>query len=237
MLPDEVGTPFGDELCDLVPDMPTVREDEVLHLRPAGVRRLDDAKDACSVTAARGEERIEGVTPEIRVHGHRVGEWRLAVRRLQVRRCVGARRRADVAALRVGDHLQSGGARVRTDVFEGAHAIGAERLEERDLRLDGDDVRRHRVDQATTEALAGSRRLLPAEMGLALQLDGQKIWPRIEPDDELGALPLDRLGQAVGEVRRRDSGHTRESTSRQRRQGAARRRRPRGGAGLACPSV
>jgi len=56
-----VGTPFGDELCDWCQTC-YVREDEVC-TSPAGVRRLDDAKDACSVAAASGEERIEGVTP------------------------------------------------------------------------------------------------------------------------------------------------------------------------------
>ena len=45
-------------------------------------------------------------------------------------------------------------------------------------------------------------------MGLASELDGQKIRPRVETDHELRALTLDRLGQAVGEVRRRDSGHS-----------------------------
>jgi hypothetical protein len=45
-------------------------------------------------------------------------------------------------------------------------------------------------------------------MGLAPELDGQKIRPRIETDHELRALPLHGLGQAVGEVRRRDGGHS-----------------------------
>jgi hypothetical protein len=49
--------------------------------------------------------------------------------------------------------------------------------------------------------------MLAAEMRIAFQLDRQEIGARIEPDDELRALALDGLGEAVGEVRRRDGGH------------------------------
>ena len=45
-------------------------------------------------------------------------------------------------------------------------------------------------------------------MSVTFELDGQEIRPRVEPDHELGALPLDRFGQTVGEVRRRDGSHT-----------------------------
>ena len=57
-------------------------------------------------------------------------------RALEVCGRVRARGRADVAALAVGDHEQAGRARVGADVLERAHAVGAERLEERELRLD-----------------------------------------------------------------------------------------------------
>ena len=45
-------------------------------------------------------------------------------------------------------------------------------------------------------------------MGVASELDRQEVWPRVETDHQLGALALDGLRQAVGEVRRRDGGHT-----------------------------
>jgi len=44
-------------------------------------------------------------------------------------------------------------------------------------------------------------------MRVALELDRKQVRPGIEPDHELRALPLDRLGKTVGEVRRRDGGH------------------------------
>ena len=71
--------------------------------------------------------------------------------------------------------------------------VGAERLEERELRLDRDDVRRDRVDDPAAEA----RRRLAGR--LAAQLDGKQVRPRIEPDDELRSLALDRLGEPVAE--------------------------------------
>jgi hypothetical protein len=42
---------------------------------------------------------------------------------------------------------------------------------------------------------------------LAPDLDREKVRTRIEADDELRPLALDRIGEAVGEVRRRDCGH------------------------------
>ena len=45
--------------------------------------------------------------------------------------------------------------------------------------------------------------MLAPEVRVALQLDGKQVGPRIEPDDELAPLPLDLLGEPVGEVGRR----------------------------------
>ena len=72
--------------------------------------------------------------------------------------------------------------------------VGAERLEERELRLDRDGVRRDRVDDPAAEA-----------RDVAAQLDRQQVGPRIEPDDELAALALDLGGEPVAERERRDS--------------------------------
>ena len=46
-----------------------------------------------------------------------------------------------------------------------------------------------------------SRRLGAAEHRLAAQLDRQQVEARVEPDDELAALALDRLREPVGEGR------------------------------------
>ena len=72
---------------------------------------------------------------------------------------------------------------------------GAERLEERELRLDGDRVRRDRVDDPAAEA-----------RDVAAQLDRHQVRVRIEPDHDLRPLALDLGGQTVGE-RQRGDGH------------------------------
>jgi hypothetical protein len=36
-------------------------------------------------------------------------------------------------------------------------------------------------------------------VGVAAKLDRQQVEPRIEPDDELRAFVLDRMGDAIGE--------------------------------------
>jgi len=97
----------------------------------------------------------------------------------------GARGRADVAALRVGQHEQSGRTRVGADVLEGAHAVRAERLEERQLRLHPDDVRGDRVHDPAAEAAARISRGLGREVRVAGQLDRQQVGPRVEADEKL----------------------------------------------------
>src|SRR3954452_18462828 len=202
VLANEVGTPLRHELGDLLPDVPAVRKHEVLDLCAARIRRLHDAEQAGAVAPAGGQERIERVAAQIRVDRDRIRERLAALAALEIRLGVRARSRADVTSLRVGNDLQTGGARVRTDVLQRTHTVGAERLEERDLRLDRDDVRRHRVDDPAAETRARIRRLRTTDMGFAAQLDRKLIGPWVEPDDELRALVLDGLGEAVGEVRR-----------------------------------
>ena len=46
----------------------------------------------------------------------------------------------------------------------------------------------------------------PARRGLAAELDRQQVDDGVEPDDELRSLPLDRVGETVGEGRRRSGG-------------------------------
>ena len=89
---------------------------------------------------------------------------------------------------------QAGRARVGTDVLEGAQAVRAERLEESQLRLHADDVRRDRVHDPAAEAAAGVGRRVGREVRVAGELDGQQVGPWVEPDQELRVLPLDRLG-------------------------------------------
>src|SRR3954470_24288791 len=105
VLTDEAGAPLVDELRNLVPDMPPVGENEILHFGAAGVRCLDDAEETGPVAAAGSEKRVEGVAAEIGMARQRARERIAAVASLQIRRCVRTRRRADVAALRICDHL------------------------------------------------------------------------------------------------------------------------------------
>ena len=84
-------------------------------------------------------------------------------------------------------------------MLEGAHAVGAERLEERELRLDRDRVRRDRIDDAAAETRNRVGRGAPGDVGVAPKLDREQVEPRVEPDNKLRALAFDRLGDAVGE--------------------------------------
>ena len=119
--------------------------------------------------------------------------------------------------------------RVVADALERREPVGAERLEEGDLRLDRDDVGGDRVDDPAAEAGERVGRLGAAEHRLAAQLDGQQVEARIEPDDELAALALDRLRKPVGEGRGGDRGHAQRLGSQpdlRQRQYAQLRRRP-----------
>ena len=143
--------------------------------------------------SARGREvGVDRLAPEVRVDRERVRERDVA---LEVRLGVRARGGADVAALAVGDHEQAGAARVVAHLVERGDPRGAQRLEERELRLHGDGMRRHGVDDAAAEA-----------GDVAAELDRQQVDARVEPDHELRALALDLGGEAVGE-RARGDGH------------------------------
>ena len=146
-----------------------------------------------TAAAHRAEERLDRVAAEPRVDRQRVGARRLA---LEVGVGIRARRRADVAALAVGDDQQPGAPGVGADLVEGRHPGRPERLEEGELRLHGDGVRRDRVDQAAAEA-----------GDVAAQLDRHQVDVRVEPDDELRMLALDLGGEPVGEGGRRGHGH------------------------------
>ena len=165
--------------------------------------------NAGAVTLARVQERLDRFAAEIRVDGDRVGERRPTVARLHVRGRVRTRRRADVAALRIGDHEQTRLARVQARVLERAQSVRTERLEERELRLDGDAHRRRRVDQPPAET--GNRiaaRGWPFA-GLSLQLDRHEVEHGIEPEHELTAPAFHALRHTIGEHagHRLDLGH------------------------------
>ena len=83
--------------------------------------------------------------------------------------------------------------------LEGAPPVRAERLEERDLRLDGHADRCDGVDDPLAEALDRSGGGLATLDGRAAQLHRQTVDARVEPDHELRALSLDRGRQPVGE--------------------------------------
>src|SRR5205814_223151 len=90
---------------------------------------------------------------------------------------------------------QTRAACVAANVDEGRHAFGPEGLEERELRLDGNGIRRDRVDDAATE---------PCDV--AAQLDREQVGQWIEADDELAPLAFDLGCEPVAEGERRD-GH------------------------------
>src|SRR5207248_9756842 len=98
---DEVLAPFCDQPRDVLPEHAAVAQPDVLDVAATFVRGLDQAEDAAAVAAAGAEERLERVAPEIRVHGHRVGDRGIA---FEVGRRIGSSSRADIAALRVRDH-------------------------------------------------------------------------------------------------------------------------------------
>ena len=148
---------------------------------------------------AGGEERLDTVVSEVRARGHRVGERRLAVARLEKRGRICAGGGADVAALRVEDDEESDRARVVADLLERPCAVGTERLEERRLGLDPDDVREDGIDDPLAEARDRRCGCRAPEHGLAAKLHREQVEPRIETDEELAVLPLDRLSEAVGE--------------------------------------
>ena len=98
-------------------------------------------------------ERLQRVRSQVRVDGQRIGQRRRRAPRREIRRGVGLGRRADVAALAVGDHQEPALARVLGHALGGRQAVMAGLLEERELRLDGDGVLGDRVDDARAEAL------------------------------------------------------------------------------------
>ena len=184
---DEILAPGVHELGDVPPDGTSVGEDRILQLRRACVRRSDEEEQPRAVPAARREEGVDRVPPEVRAHRERVCERRLAATRLEERSRVCTGRRADVAALPVRDHEQPRLARVRRDRLERAPAVAAECLEERCLRLHRHDVRRNRVDDPLAEALHGARGGGTTTLRLAPKLDGEQVDDRVERGDaELG---------------------------------------------------
>src|SRR6266536_2887501 len=193
MLADEILAPLRDQPCDVLPEHAAVAEPDVLDVAAAFVRGLDEAEDTAPVPPAGAEERLQRVAAEVWVDGHGVRHGCLA---LEVRSRVGAGGRADIAALAVRDHEQAGRARVLAGLLEGAHAVGTERLEERELRLDRDRVRRNRVDDPAAEARNGVGCCTAGDVGITAELDRQEVEPRIEADDELRALALDCLADA-----------------------------------------
>ena len=109
--------------------------------------------------AARLDERLEPVVSEVRVDRQRVAAWARALdRRREVGRRVGGRGRADVAPLAVEHDEQAGGARGLADALERRERGRADRLEERELRLDRDRVLGDGLDDPAAEALDRPRR-------------------------------------------------------------------------------
>ncbi len=178
-LADEVLTPPVDEARDVFPERTSVGERQVLKVRAARVRGLQDDEHAESVVR---EERLERVVAQVRVHGDGVGERRERGR-------IGAGRRRHVPSLPVGDHEQTGVARVAAHLGERGPTLGTLGLEERRLRLDGDRYLCDGVDDAAAElddpeSFRHERRV------------------RIEADAERRALALHRCCEPIREMTR-----------------------------------
>ena len=149
VLADEVLAPLGDERATCC-HSGRPSESVTSWTSPPAFDVLTMQKMPGAVAARRGEVRLDRLAAEPRVDGERVGARLVA---LEVGGGVGARGRADVAALAVGDHEQAGAARVARRSRRSAAMPGrAERLEERELRLDRDGVRRDGVDDPAAEA-------------------------------------------------------------------------------------
>ena len=194
--------PIGDQACDVLPHRAPVRQRDILHVT-ARVRGLDEAEDPGAVATRRGEVGLDRFPAEPGVDGERVGE-RLVT--FEVGGGVGACGRADIAALAVGDDEQAGATRVGADLAERLPAVRAERLEEGELRLDGDGVRGDGVDDAAAEA-----------RDIAAHLNGKQVGDRVEPDDELAALPINSRRETVAEMR--PCGYIARSLARRRPEG------------------
>ena len=187
-LADDVLPELGDELRDVLPDLVAVRQHQVLNIGAPGFdvftrqkspppNRRHEAANGSSESRPRYVYTVMGV-----------GERADAVPRLEIRRGVRARRVADIAPLLSRITSETGGLRVVADLLERAHAVRAERLEARGLRLDRDDIRADGVDQAAAEAgeRIGGRR--PVHVGSPRELERQQLEAWVEADDELAPL-------------------------------------------------
>ncbi len=92
--------------------------------------------------------------------------------------------------------------RVVAHLLERAKAVRAERLEERRLRLHGDDVWPDGVHDPLAEPRDRGSSCGSPEHRLAAELHRKQVETRVEADDELALLPRDGLREAVGEVHR-----------------------------------
>ena len=96
---------------------------------------------------------------------------------------------------------QAGRGRVLADLLQRTHAVRAERLEARSLRLHGDDVRADGIDEAATEARERLSGRSSIHLGFSRELEWEQLEARIEADDELATALPDDGRQPVGERR------------------------------------
>ena len=219
------------ELREALPQRLAGRERQVQDVGGARVGGADEQEDAGPGGAGALDERDERVAPEQRVGGEGVDgqAGRGAERRRRAadqRLGVGGGGDRDVAALAVGEHEQAGGASVLAGRLEREPAGGAEALEARELRLDGDAGgaggvdQRAAVDEHRGGGLCGGGSG-PGRAGgiggvderdreaLALLADGlADVRPQaggigVDPEDDLRLAGGDRRGEPVAERGRR----------------------------------
>ena len=168
-LAHEVGSPAVDELGDVMPERPAVGERQILEIDAARVRRLDEDEHAEPVAR---EERLERVVPEVRVDRDRIGER-------PERRRVGAG--VDGTSPRLASAMTSSPApRAYSQTSpSAAQPVGAQRLEERGLRLDGD-----RDAGATASTIPQQNSTTPGrghECGIGIEAHAQRARPCARP--------------------------------------------------------
>jgi len=204
-LADAVPAELVDHPRDALVQQLSVRPRHVLQLAGAGIARAHEHEQALPEATRDVDHRLQRLGAEVRADGHRVRvvDWQLEAvadpHLPERRRRVGGHRVADVAALRVLDHEQACGSRVRLHTLERRDAGGAQRLEEGRLRLDGWHEVGDAIDHGVRERLDGSRRAGKVSRAVE-QLRRQLTQVRVESDDEVTVRRVDALDQPVGEV-------------------------------------
>ena len=152
------------------------------------VRRLNQHEYAAPAFHFR-DKRHQRVAALVRVDGHGIAvEVAVAEKRLSV--C--GRRRADIAALRIGDRNQAEPPRSLDDLAKRAHPVDSARFVKRKLRLDGDRGRRARLNDFAAEARE--------RVAVRNSRCAWRVELRIDPEHDDAVLETRGLYKAIGKI-------------------------------------